>query len=162
MKNHSRIFVQLMLVGNLALALPAGAQPNPDDMPHCGGPMGAAGIPALQEEMPPAPFLHGLKLSEEQRDKIFDLMHALAPTMRNLAKSIHKSRMELRQLGLSGEYSAAKAKALAETNAQAMAKMAQIHASIDNQIYQVLTQAQRKQLEKRRARPDSPSVDHIE
>lgn len=48
--------------------------------------------------------------------------------MRDQAKALHKSQMELRQLGLSGDYSKEKARALAEASAGIMAKMAQMHA----------------------------------
>ena len=60
--------------------------------------------------------------------------------------------MELRRLGMSGEYSEARAKVLAEANAQAMAVMAEMHARTDNQIYQILMPEQRGQVEKQKTR----------
>lgn len=158
MKNRNRIFAHFMLAGSLALAVPVEAQPNLVDMPHCCCPMRPVDMPGMPDEAPPPPFLHGLNLGEAQHNKIFDLMHALAPAMRNQAKTIHRSQMELRHLAMSSEYSEEKAKALAETDAQAMARMAQMQARIDNQIYQILTPEQRKLLEKRRAWQDLPPI----
>lgn len=153
MKNCHYIVTRFILAGSLALAMPAGAQPNLDGTAHCGGPMGSAGMPGIMEEMPPPPFLHGLSLSDDQRDRIFDLMHAQAPTMHDQAKAIHKTLIELRRLSMSGEYSETRAKVLAEANAQAIAVMAQMHARTDNQIYQILTPEQRKQVEEQKTRP---------
>lgn len=153
MKNRHYIVTRFILAGSLALAMPAGAQPNLDGTAHCGGPMGSAGMPGIMEEMPPPQFLHGLSLSDDQRDRIFDLMHAQAPTMRDQAKAIHKTLIELRRLSMSGEYSETRAKVLAMANAQAIAVMAQMHARTDNQIYQILTPEQRKQVEEQKTRP---------
>lgn len=152
MKNCHHILTHFILAGSLAFAMPAGAQPNLDGTAHCGGTMGPAGMPRIMEEMPPPSFLHGLNLSDDQRDRIFDLLHAQSPAMHDQAKAIHKTKMELRRLGMSGEYSEAKAKVLAEANAQAMAVMAEMHARTDNQIYQILMPEQRGQVEKQKTR----------
>ena len=72
--------------------------------------------------------------------------------MREQAKAMRKSQMELRQLGLSDGYSEAKAKALADANAQAMARMGQLQASASHQVYLLLTPEQRKQMEELQAR----------
>jgi Spy/CpxP family protein refolding chaperone len=146
--------IRFMIASSIALGLPHGAEAKPmmDGRNDCGGPlqmMGERGMPG-GNHLPP--LLRDLNLSEIQRDRIFDLMHAHAPAMRDQAKAIRKAQMELRRLGLSGEYSETKAQALAEASAQAMAKMAQRHARTDQQIYQTLTPEQRKQLEERTAR----------
>lgn len=147
MKKPERVFAYFMLAGSLALAVPAGAEPGMDGIPpRCGTPMGPAGMPGMMDGMPP-PFPRGLNLSEAQRDRIYAILHAQAPAMRDQAKAIHKSQTELRQLGLSDEYSDTKAQTLAEASAQAMARMAQLHARADNQIYRILTAEQRRQLE---------------
>lgn len=157
MKTTHRILAHFMLAGSLALALPADAQPNLDGAPRCGGPNRPTGMARMPEEKPLPFLMHGLNLSDEQRDKIFSLMHAQAPAMRDQAKAVHKTQMELRRLGMSGEYSEAKAKTLAEENAQAMAKMALMHARTAAQIYLILTPEQRKQVEERK--PRQPQID---
>lgn len=148
-------FARFMIASSIALGLPLGADafPMADKPGGCGGPMQMRGEPGMFGASHTPPFLHGLDLNDAQRDKIFGLMHAQAPAMRDQAKAIRKSQTELRRLGLSGEYSEEKAQALAEASAGIMAKMAQMHARTEQQIYRILTPEQRKQLEERRARP---------
>lgn len=153
MKKHHYILTHFILAGSLAIAMPAGAQPNLHGTARCGSPMRSPDMPGVMEGMPLPPFLHGLNLSDNQRDRIFDLIHAQAPTKRDQAKVIHKTQIELHRLSMSGEYSEAKAKALSEVNAQSMAVMAQMHARTDNQIYQILTPEQRKQVEEQKTKP---------
>lgn len=152
MNKHT--LIHFMLASSVALGLPlaAGARPMMDGPEGCASPMqmmGERGMPG-GNHLPP--FLHDLKLSDAQRDKIFDLMHAQAPAMREQAKAMRKSQMELRQLGLSDGYSEAKAKALAESNAQAMARMGQLQASTSHQVYLLLTPEQRRRMEELQAR----------
>lgn len=142
-------FKHFMIASSLALGLPLAVDAHPMmDCPEgCGSPMqmmGEHGIPG-GKHLPP--FLRDLKLSEAQRGRIFDLMQAQAPAMREHAKAMRKSQIELRQLGISDEYSEARAKTLADANAQAMARMGQLQASTSHQIYLLLTPEQRKQME---------------
>jgi Spy/CpxP family protein refolding chaperone len=146
--------IHFMLASSVALGLPlaASARPMMDGPEGCCSPMqmmGERGMPG-GKHLPP--FLRELKLSETQRDRIFDLMQAKAPAMREQAKAMRKSQMELRQLGMSDEYSEARAKVLADANAQAMARMGQLQASASHQVYQLLTPEQRKQMEELQAR----------
>lgn len=149
-----RALTHFMLASSIALGLPlaAGARPMMGEPDSCGGPMQMMGERGMSGGNHLPPFLRDLNLSDTQRDRIFDLMHAQAPAMREQAKAMRKSQMELRQLGLSGEYSEAKAKALADANAQAMAKMGQLQASSSHQVYLLLTPEQQKRLEERQAR----------
>lgn len=151
---NERTLIHFMLASSIVLGLPlaTGASPMMDGPDGCGSPMqmmGERGMPG-GEHLPP--FLRGLNLSEAQHDRIFDLMQTQAPAMRKQVKAMRKSQMELRQLGMSDEYSEARAKALADTNAQAVARMGQLQASASHQVYLLLTPEQRKQLEERQAR----------
>ncbi len=152
---NKRTLTHFFIASSIALGLPlsADARPKMDGPNGCDSPiqmMGERGMPG-GNHLPP--FLRDLNLSETQRDQIFDLMHTQAPAMRDLDKAVRKSQMELRQLGLSDEYSEAKAKTLAEANAQAMARMAQMHASTSHQIFQLLTPEQRKNMAEHKMRP---------
>jgi len=91
-------------------------------------------------------YLRGLNLTEAQRDKVFEIKHAQEPAMRDKAKAMHNSREELRTLGASPDYSDAKAQALADASAKAMAEMTLMRLRTDRQIYDVLTPEQRTQL----------------
>lgn len=144
---------RFMIVSSFALGLPVAAMASPvmDGHDGCRAPM------QIRSGRDLPPFLHGMDLSETQRDRIFELMHAQAPAMRKQAKAVRESQDELRQLGLSKEYSESRAALLAEINAQAMAKMSQLLALTDHKIYQTLTLEQRKQLDQQKAFPQNSS-----
>ncbi len=96
--------------------------------------------------------MHGLNLTQEQKDRIFALRHAQAPTVRAKMQEAGNARRELRALSMSDNFDAAKAKALAEQSSKAMAELAVMRASTGNQIYQILTPEQRAQLKARQER----------
>src|SRR5690606_34317209 len=56
--------------------------------------------------------MRGLGLSEEQRDKLFELRHAAAPKFREQGKVLRDAHRELRRLSLSDDYDDAKAAAI--------------------------------------------------
>lgn len=97
-------------------------------------------------------FLRGLDLSDQQRDRIFEIRHAAAPKMREQAKVLRDTRGEFARLALSSGYDEAKVKALADRNAQAISEMAQLRARSMNEIYQVLTPEQQAKVQERLAR----------
>jgi len=97
-------------------------------------------------------FLRGLDLSDQQRDRIFEIRHAAAPKMREQAKVLRDTRGEFAKLALSPGYDEAKVKALADRNAQAISEMAQLRARNLNDIYKVLTPEQQAKVQERLAR----------
>ena len=101
--------------------------------------------------MPRAPFLRGLKLSEEQRDKIFAIHYAQMPEAREQRKAIEHARRDLHQMVASGQYDEARARSLTESLGRAVAREAQLRAQADAKIMQVLTPEQRKQVGEREA-----------
>ncbi len=145
MKLAKTLIPAILVAGSLAVALPLAAHARPFGGEH----HGMHGGMFSSEPMPR--LLRGLDLTEAQRDKIFELMHAQAPALRDKAKEMHKARTELRRLAFSAEYDEAKVMALSEANAKAMAEMAQMRARLGHEIYQILTPEQRKTLEERRA-----------
>lgn len=100
--------------------------------------------------------LNRLDLTEAQRDRIFDIMHAQAPIMRNTAKAMHKAQSDLRDLTAAPDFSEAKAKELADAAAAAMGQMALNRAKTERQVFDVLTPEQRKQLADLKASGDRP------
>ena len=148
MKSGKTLITAILVAGSLAVALPLAAHARPFGSEHHGmhGGPGMFGGERL---------LRGLDLTEAQRDKIFQLMHAQAPAMRDKGKEIHKARAELRKLAFSAEYDEARVKALSEAAAAAMAEMAQMRARLGHEIYQILTPEQRKTLEERRGKGDA-------
>lgn len=144
----------LPAVLGLAALLPAFAlaQPSPENQPgRCGKmelPPEHRGLPeaGMMPGMPLPPFLHGLDLSETQRDAIFAILHADAPAVRDRMKAAHKAHEALRDLSLSGKYDETKAKELAETAADNMAVLSLLRSRSESRIYALLTPEQRKQV----------------
>lgn len=91
-----------------------------------------------------APFLHGVKLDEAQQDKVFAILHAQAPMLREQGKAARQAHEALRAMGASVPFDEAKAAALAQSGAKAMAAMALQHARTEAQIYALLTPEQRR------------------
>lgn len=170
----SRALIRSLLIASL-LALPLASQAQPGaepcdgnpppghghnhggpGMPPPGGPIGGPVGAPFSTPLPP--HLHGLQLSEAQQDKIFSLVHAQAPKLRELAKTARKSRDELHALAESAAFDDTKARSLAETGARADAESALILARLDQQTLKLLTPEQRKQVEERKAMHRGPEA----
>ena len=122
---------------------------------HCGHGMGM-GMGGPQGEMMMPMHLKGLNLSEAQRDKIFEIMHGQAPAMREKAKALHQAEADLHNLARSPDYSDAKAAALADTAAKALADMQLNRLRTEHQVYELLTPEQRQQVANWKPRRPGP------
>lgn len=153
--NHRTPFLSRLLLA-AALALPCLAQAQ--DAPRPAPPAGPPGLP--QERPGPRPFGHGgadaappylrgLDLSEAQRDRLFAVLHAQAPLLREQHKLARNAHEALHALAASDKFDEAKGAALAQSAGQAMARIALQHARTEQQIMALLTPPQRKQLEQR-------------
>ena len=147
-KVNPRNIKRFLVAASIALAIPLSAvafQGNSGEHKGCGG----RGGPGIGGEMPQ--HLRGLNLSEAQRDKVFEIMHAQAPVMREKAKVARKAGEDLRALTTAADFSDAKARTLADTEAKAMADMSLVRAKAERQVFEVLTPEQRKQLAEMKA-----------
>lgn len=115
------------------------------------GPGGPGGPRGVGPHHGGAPFLRGLALSEEQRDKIFAIEYAQMPEAREQHKAIEHARRDLHQMVASGQYDEARARSLTESLGRAVAREAQLRAQAGAKIMQVLTPEQRKQIADREA-----------
>ncbi|MGK5004481.1 Spy/CpxP family protein refolding chaperone [Janthinobacterium sp. LB2P70] len=134
------IILSLLLLSACSMPLLALAQPGPPP-----------GLP---------PFLHGIELNEAQQDKIFAATYAQAPLLREQEKIAFKAHAQLRELAASSAYDDAKAGALANTAAQAMAKISLLQARLEQQLLAVLTPEQRQQAQQLHDGRQSPR--HLE
>lgn len=153
---HHGNIKRFLAAASVALAIPfsAGAfQGPPGGHQGCGEFSGHGGHGMGGETMPPQ--LRGLNLTEAQRDKVFEIMHAQAPAMREQAKALHKAQGDLRALAEAPDFSEAKARALADTSARAMSEMALARVKTERQVFEVLTPEQRKQLADMRTADES-------
>ena len=90
------------------------------------------------------PFFHGLELSEAQEDKVFTILHAEAPYLREQGKAAAKAHEALRELASADKYDDAKAAALAKEAATAEANIALQRVRTQQKLLAVLTPEQRK------------------
>lgn len=104
-------------------------------------------------------FLHGIKLSEAQQDKVFEIMHNRAPALRDAMKTAGKSRKELNELVRSGNFKESDGRALAERGAKALAEAQFLKASSEAEILAVLTPEQRTEIKSRQERRETAMHD---
>ena len=90
------------------------------------------------------PFMHGIELSEAQDDKVFAILHAQEPYLREQGKAAAKAHEALRALGDAAQYDDAKAAVLAQAEAQAMANIALQQVRTRQKLLAVLTPEQRQ------------------
>jgi protein CpxP len=102
--------------------------------------------PGFGAEDRPPPYLMGLHLSEDQDDKVFGILHAAAPEMRERAKAARKARDALREMGQSAQYDAGKTASLAQALGAAENQLALLRARADHEIYLLLTPDQRTRI----------------
>lgn len=99
------------------------------------------------------PMLHGVDLSEAQQDKVFAILHAEAPYLRDQAKLADKAGEALRAMGRAEQYDDAKAAALAKEAATAMANIALQRVRTEQKLLAILTPEQRKKQAERALPP---------
>jgi Spy/CpxP family protein refolding chaperone len=148
-KSPHTTLATLLAAAGIALAMPLAAHADPMmDGPHarCGGGHGGMWHSGFGGH-----GLRGLNLTEEQRDKIFDIRHAQEPAVRAKFKELREARSNLEALTHAPTYDEAKVRALTDKSAAVMAELARMHARTEHQIYQILTPEQRKQFEERKA-----------
>lgn len=125
-----------------------GAPLHPARGDECAGPRGDGPGPRgdpMEAGMPMLPMVHGLDLSEAQQDKVFAVLHALAPAAREQSRALRRAHDELGSLARSVDYDRAQARQLAEAAARAQAQLALLRADAEHEIVMVLTAEQRRQ-----------------
>jgi len=125
-----------MIGGPMHQGMPPMAGPHNGDMPPEAGPQGA-GMP---------PFMGRLELSEAQQDKLFQLQHQQAPAIYAQQKAARKAADALRALIGTSDYSAGKAKDLAQAEGRARAELALMRAQGEHEFLSLLTDEQKKEL----------------
>lgn len=111
-----------------------------DGSMHRGGP-GMEGMKAF----------HRLKLSDEQREQIFQVRHEQAPQLFKLRTAERNARAQLREAGRDGNLDDAKAQQAAKDLGEAQGQLALMRAQGKAKVMAVLTAEQREQLTKSRS-----------
>lgn len=114
-----------------------------------GGPGGADGRRGPAGPGPHRGFLHGVDLSEAQEDKVFAILHAQEPTIREQSRALRKAQQALDAMGKADKYDDAEAVSLAQAAAQAMSNLELQRVRTDQKLLGVLTAEQRKQMDQR-------------
>lgn len=91
------------------------------------------------DETRPPPFLMDAMLSDDQQDKVFAIMHAAAPALRDQSKAARKARESLHDLVKSTEFSEAAAASLAQAEGRAEAQLALLRTRMEHELYGILT-----------------------
>jgi len=99
--------------------------------------------------MPGAGMLHGLNLSEAQRDRVFTILHAQAPQLRTQTREAQQARQAMQQLALAGELDEAKLQDAAQRASRASTDLAMLRARTQNALFKELTPEQQAQVKTR-------------
>lgn len=153
------LFLRHALLALVALPVMASAQILPPSMPagappaeeHRGPPSGSP-LPG----MPMLPELRGVKLTEAQQDKVFQIMHEQARAFYDAMKVAQRAEAELHALSLAPNFDTARAKTLADAVGKAQGEIAYLHASTTARIFALLTPEQRRPQTEEGRRPPPP------
>ena len=126
----------------------------PDAGPGPGERRGPGGQPSHHRGAPGLPFLRGLNLSETQQDRLFAILHAEAPQLREQDKIEDKAHAALHAMADAGEFDEAKASRHAAALGQAVAARAMLRLRTAGRVMALLTPEQRAQI--RRDEPRAP------
>lgn len=91
----------------------------------------------------PMKMLRKLNLTEEQSDKVFELMHEQKPAMRDKMKEMREGRKAIREAVMSDTYNAKQVNQLADKQGKLVAEMIKMRTRNFNQIYSLLTPEQK-------------------
>ena len=99
--------------------------------------------------LPGARMLHGIDLTEAQRDTVFGILHAQAPKLREQAREARNARMELQTLTLAGELDETRLQAAAARASRSMTDLSVTRARTHNAVFKELTPEQQAQVRAR-------------
>ena len=141
MTRHSNPHVRRFLIASsLAFGLGSGALAQSEDRP---GPMPSHGMGMHR-------MLRHLDLSDAQRDQVFKIFHDQSPEMRERMKAVRAACGDLEKLALASAFDRERARAIADTEAKAIADMELLRAESMARVRQVLTPEQRAKLDQMR------------
>lgn len=163
---HPRLATAVLLAAALAgaaSAAPAAEEQGAPPIP-AGGERAAEAVPgsdgpgprhARHMGAPALPFLRGIELTEAQQDRVFAIMHAQAPQLREHDKAERKAHAALRDMMDAGRYDEAQASAQARALGQAIAARELLRVRAAAQVLALLTPEQKEALNRERG-PRAP------
>ena len=103
----------------------------------------------------PMKMLRKLDLTEEQQDKVFELMHEQKPIMRDKMKEMRQTRQVIHDAVMSEAYNAEQINQLADQQGKMVAEMIKMRTNNFNQIYSILTPEQKEKAREMREKFES-------
>jgi len=158
-RTHTPVFLLGMLLCPLIAGAAPSVEPHPESSTGCDGrfngpPLRPPGPP--MEAGPgafggddadrPPPFLRDLKLTDDQQDKVFAILHAAAPALRDQSKALRKARDALRELAKNARYDDTNAVSLAQAQGKAEGQMALLRTRMEHDLFSILTPEQTAQV----------------
>ena len=126
-----------------------GGDRGPDAGPGPGERRGPGGHgPRHGMKGPGLPFLRGIALTEAQEDRLFAILHAEAPQLREQDKIEDKARDALRTMLDAGDFNEAKASGHTSALGQAVAARELLRVRTAGQVMALLTPEQRAQVKR--------------
>jgi Spy/CpxP family protein refolding chaperone len=139
MKKRNVITGSLMAVGLIALAAVGAADARPSG--HCGaGHLGADAALGPHGHM--GRLMRKLDLTQEQRDKVFGILHAQMPAAREEARELRAGREALNQAAMSGSYDPEQVRRLADAQAKTLSDLLVMQTETFSKVYEVFTPEQ--------------------
>jgi protein CpxP len=135
------ISAAVLVAVTVAAAPPVFAEPMPAPPPGGHGPHHGVKGPGL-------PFLRGIDLTEAQEDRLFAILHAQAPQLREQDKIEDKAHEALRSMLDAGDFNEAKASGHARALGQAIAARELLRVRTAGQVMSLLTPEQRAQIKR--------------
>src|ERR1700751_393549 len=141
MTRHSNPHVRRFLIASsLALGLGSSAIAQSDERP---GAMPSHGMGMYR-------MLRHLDLSDAQRDQVFKIFHDQSPAMHESMKAARAAHKDLEKLALASAFDRQRARAIADTEAKAIADMEVLRAESTARVREILTPEQRAKLDQMR------------
>jgi len=139
MNRYSNPHVRRFLIASsLAFGLGSGAFAQSDERP---GPMPSHAMHRM---------LRHLDLSDAQRDQVFKIFHDQSPAMHERMKAARAARKDLETLASAAAFDRERARAIADTEAKAIADMEVMRAESMARVREILTPEQRAKLDQLR------------
>ena len=92
------------------------------------------------------PYLMGVTLTEDQQDKVFAILHAAEPALREQEKAVRQARDGLRDLGRSAQFDTGSAATLAQALGKAESQLTLLRVRTDHEVFSVLTAEQKTEV----------------
>jgi Spy/CpxP family protein refolding chaperone len=160
--NTASIGAAILIVATVAAAPAVSAQPmpappagehggdrGPDAGPGPGERRGPGGHgPRHGLKGPGLPFLRGVDLTEAQEDRLFAILHAQAPQLREQDKIEDKAHEALRTMAEAGDFNEARASGHTKALGQAIAARELLRVRTAGQVMALLTPEQRAQIKR--------------